>query len=135
MGGLAGRSDGLCGAVECQKLTGSLHLHFWNYVQRAHQHKTLEEIAGMLSEALIHADDLKNFCENLCQESYPDEKAHNNNIDQVERHWPRFHERDANPTNNTPTWEQHRVGNDTRLQPADCSQKRLPSLVTIEFGV
>ena len=35
MGGLAGRSDALAGAVECQKKRGSLHLHSWNYVQRA----------------------------------------------------------------------------------------------------
>ncbi len=47
MGGLAGRSDGLASAVECQKSSGSLHIHFWNFVQRAHQHRTLEEIAKL----------------------------------------------------------------------------------------
>ena len=46
-GGIAGRSDGICGAVECQKSSGSLHLHFWNFIQRAHQHKSLAEIAAM----------------------------------------------------------------------------------------
>ena len=47
VGGIAGRSDGLCGAVECQKSSGSLHLHFWNFVQRVHQHHSLAEIAAM----------------------------------------------------------------------------------------
>ena len=62
MGGLAGRSDGICGAVECQKLTGSLHLHFWNFIQRLHQYKTLAEITEYLEKCLIHADELKDFC-------------------------------------------------------------------------
>ena len=44
MGGIAGRCDGIAGAVECQKAKGTLHLHFWCYVQRLHQYKSLEEI-------------------------------------------------------------------------------------------
>ena len=56
MGGLAGRSDGLAGAVECQEKSCSLHIHFWNYVQRAHQHKSLQDIAQLLEQALITAE-------------------------------------------------------------------------------
>ena len=41
MGGVAGRCDGIAGAVECQKSKGSLHLHFWCYAQRLHQFKSL----------------------------------------------------------------------------------------------
>ena len=34
MGGIAGRADALFGAVECQKSNGSLHYHFFVFVQR-----------------------------------------------------------------------------------------------------
>ena len=64
VGGIAGRSDGMCGAVECQKSSGSLHLHFWNFIQRAHQHHSLAEIAAMLEKALITADQFKKL---ICQ--------------------------------------------------------------------
>ena len=53
MGGLAGRSDGLSGAVGCHKSSGSLHLHFWNFVQRLHQFHSLAEIAEMITKCLI----------------------------------------------------------------------------------
>ena len=33
-GGIAGRADALFGAVECQKSNGSLHYHFFVFVQR-----------------------------------------------------------------------------------------------------
>ena len=45
MGGIAGRADGMFGAVECQKVTGALHYHFFIFVQRLHQYATLKEIA------------------------------------------------------------------------------------------
>ena len=67
------------------KTTGSLHLHFWNYIQRAHQYKTLKEIAEMLEQALIQADDLKAFCENLCCECYPDVVTHEAKLEQLEQ--------------------------------------------------
>ena len=45
IGGLAGRADAMFGAVECQKTTGSLHYHFFLFIQRLHQYATLKEIA------------------------------------------------------------------------------------------
>ena len=41
MGGLAGRADAMFGAVECQKTTGTLHSHFFLFVQRLHQYASL----------------------------------------------------------------------------------------------
>ena len=54
MGGIAGRGDALFGAVECQKCSGSLHLHFFFYGQRLHQFHTLYEIAEQLKAGLVH---------------------------------------------------------------------------------
>ena len=59
MGGLAGRADAMFGAVECQKSNGSLHYHFFLFVQRLHQYATVLEIAELLEQALANADDLK----------------------------------------------------------------------------
>ena len=50
MGGLAGRADALFGAVECQKSNGSLHFHFFAYVQRVHQYATMKEITELLEK-------------------------------------------------------------------------------------
>jgi hypothetical protein len=61
MGGCAGRGDALAGAIECQKKSGSLHLHFWFFGERLHQYCTLEQIADKLRDGLVHADELKSF--------------------------------------------------------------------------
>ena len=61
MGGLAGRADALFGAVECQKSNGSLHFHFFPFVQRLHQYASMKEIGRMLEEKLVAADELKEF--------------------------------------------------------------------------
>ena len=76
MGGLAGRADALFGAVECQKSNGSLHFHFFTFVQRLHQFATMKEIAEMLEGKLVEAIELKQFLENLCCESYADPDKH-----------------------------------------------------------
>ena len=110
MGGLAGRSDGLAGAVECQKSSGSLHIHFWNFVQRAHQHKALEEIAKLLEEAFLTAADLKRFCATLCCEAYPDEEAAADQTAEVETRWPKFHERDGASAEAVVDWGEKRFG-------------------------
>ena len=59
MGGLAGRADALFGAVECQKSNGSLHYHFFAFVQRLHQFASMKEIAQCLEAKLVEAKDLK----------------------------------------------------------------------------
>ena len=58
MGGIDGRCDGIAGAVECQKTKGTLHFHFWCYVQRPRQYESLEEIGKLLEDALVTAADL-----------------------------------------------------------------------------
>ena len=110
MGGIAGRSDGIAGAVECQKSSGSLHLHFWNYVQRAHQFHSLAEIAGMLEKALISASQLKAFCEHLCCESYPVTENLSEEVESLERDWPCFKETGGTTSEAPPRWGESRVG-------------------------
>ena len=117
MGGIAGRCDGIAGAVECQKSKGSLHLHFWCYVQRVHQYKSLEEIGKLLEEALVTAADLKRFAEHLCNESYPLSEGLDEEINELERQWPCFKETDGaaqtpDGAAQTPTttWGEHRIG-------------------------
>jgi len=70
MGGLAGRADALFGAVECHKSNGSLHFHFFAFVQRLHQFASMKEIAQCLQDELVEAKDLKQFVDNICCESY-----------------------------------------------------------------
>ncbi|CAJ1395073.1 unnamed protein product [Effrenium voratum] len=91
MGGVAGRCDGLCGAVECQKSTGALHYHFWAYVQRAHQLHTLQEITAMLRSQLLSVSSLKHFYETVCQTEFPQEVTAWQQA-RVEGAWPEFHE-------------------------------------------
>ena len=110
MGGIGGRSDGLCGAVECQKISGSLHIHFWNYIQRAHQYHSLKEIAEMLETSLLDAADMKNFCANLCCEEYPLETDLTAEEESIEKHWPCFHERDGLGHASKATWGNYRFG-------------------------
>ena len=52
-GGVFGRVAALFGMNETQK-GGTLQLHFDLYVQRAHQHPFLQEIAEMLRQRLLH---------------------------------------------------------------------------------
>ena len=63
MGGSDGRTDALVGAVEAQKTTGALHLHWFQYGQRLHQHCSMEEIARRVSEGLADPSALKQWYE------------------------------------------------------------------------
>ena len=100
--------------LSVKKKTGSLHLHFWNYIQRAHQYKTLKEIAELLERAFIQADELKAFCENLCCECYPDVVTHAAKLEQLEQRWPRFHEHELDNRDGVVFWGANRIG---RLAP------------------
>ena len=75
LGGCAGRCDGLIGAVECQKVNGSLHFHWFLFIQRLHQYCTMQEIAERLREALVQSVELKQFLENLCVSTYSNKMA------------------------------------------------------------
>ena len=72
LGGCAGRADALIGAVECQKTNGSLHFHFFLFVQRLHQFATLQEIAELLKASIVESADLKRFLANMCVAEYYD---------------------------------------------------------------
>ena len=76
LGGCAGRGDALVGAVECQKSTGSLHYHWFVFIQRLHQYGTLEEIAFLLERGIVNSVELKQFLENLCVSTYTDLPKH-----------------------------------------------------------
>ena len=60
-GGIFGRADALFSGVEAQSSQGALHLHFELYVQRAHQHKTLEEIVGMIKQGSLSPEAVKTY--------------------------------------------------------------------------
>ena len=58
MGSIAGRCDGIAGAVECQKSTGSLHLHFWCYAQRLLEEALPLKSACMTAPLPLHLEKL-----------------------------------------------------------------------------
>ena len=72
MGGVAGRVDAMFGTVECQKTTGSLHYHFFAFVQRLHQFASMKQIGKDLEDELVKPCELTNFLANICCESYTD---------------------------------------------------------------
>ncbi|CAE7035443.1 esrp2 [Symbiodinium sp. CCMP2592] len=90
-GGLFGRVDGLVGAVECQKSSGTLHLHFWCYVQRLHQVCTMQELAEKLRDKLVTAAEFKHFSEVVCCETYP-KSLTEAELEELESSWPCFRE-------------------------------------------
>ena len=100
----------MCGAVECQKSSGSLHLHFWNFIQRAHQHHSLAEIAAMVEKALITADQLKKFCAVVCCESYPLPEQADKDVESTEAKWPKFSEQGEAAAGQPVEWGPHRPG-------------------------
>ena len=109
MGGICGRSDGLCGAVECQKVTGCLHFHFWCFVQRLHQYHSLQEIAKMLEDRLVTAEEFKHFCAHMCCEHYPEELTQKE-TNTLEKRWPCFHEADESADGSLVSWGSERIG-------------------------
>ena len=92
MGGIAGRADAIFGAVECQKSNGSLHFHFFQYIQRLHQFASMKEIASILKEKLVSAVELKQFLENICVESYADPAQHDDEVPKLEAAFPLYSE-------------------------------------------
>ena len=92
MGGIAGRADALFGAVERQKSNGSLHYHFFVFVQRLHQFAFLKEIADLLEAKLVTADELKAFLANICVESYGNVEEFQQERAKLEEHFPTYSE-------------------------------------------
>ena len=88
-GGIFGRCDGIFGGVETQK-SGSLHLHFWAYLQRAHQHKTLVEIAELVKQGLLAPSGLKAYHEWISNARYPNAAQVDGQVVEMEQNWPTF---------------------------------------------
>ena len=105
MGGLAGRADALFGAVESQKSTGSLHYHFFVFIQRLHQFASMKEIAELLEAKMVHATDLKDFLANICCESYSDLGQHLADLTPLESNFPTYSERTECDSPEKPLWE------------------------------
>ena len=59
-------------------------------MQRAHQHKTLEQIAGMIKQGSLSPEALKAYHCWISNENYPDAAAQQATEDQVEQAWPTF---------------------------------------------
>ena len=93
LGGLAGRADALFGAVECQKSNGSLHYHFFVFIQRLHQYASMKEIAEKLEAKLVEADELKGFLANICCESYPNKEKFLKEMHRLEENFPTYSEK------------------------------------------
>jgi len=91
-GGILGRADALDGSNECQKSEGALHFHCKVFIQRAHQHKTLLEIAGMIKRGLLSPGALKEYHSWISNEMYPDLAKQEAAAAQVEREWPTYKE-------------------------------------------
>ena len=88
MGGSIGRADAMIGATEAQKAEGVLHLHFFIYLQMAHQHLNLSEIADLLRQKLLSLQELKAYHDHARCASYPDlPKFEIAKVD-IEKAWP-----------------------------------------------
>ena len=110
MGGLAGRADALFGAVECQKSNGSLHYHFFTFVQRLHQYASMKEIGRVLEEKLVAADELKEFLANICCECYADPDKHREDLSTLEGNFPMYSERTECGSAEKPLWGEVKLG-------------------------
>ena len=92
MGGVAGRVDAMFGAVECQKTTGSLHYHFFAFVQRIHQFASMKEIATALQKEILKTSELKSFLSNICCERYTDATLFASERKYLEDNFPTYNE-------------------------------------------
>ena len=90
MGGSLGRADALIGAVEAQATEGVLHLHFFLFVQMAHQFKNLHEIAEMIRDGLLGMEDFKDYQNHARCAEYSDVQAFNAERDEIEKAWPEY---------------------------------------------
>ena len=108
MGGIAGRPDAMFGAVESQKTTGALHYHFFLFIQRLHQYATMKEIARQLEEAMVNAQELKDFLSAICCERYANIDQFQKERSALERNFPTYAE-EANSEGKA-TWGDHQLG-------------------------
>ena len=117
MGGFAGRTDAIFGAKECQKSNGSLHLHMFVFIQRLHQYCNLAEIAQRLEQALVNAEDLKDYINNICCTTYPDPERFEAEKPKLEKNFPRYAE-----------WQEYDAA-EGPLRCGDCMLGQIPAFV------
>ena len=60
MGALAGRADAMFGAIEAKKSTGTLHYHFFLFVQRLQQYASMQDNADALRDGLQCDGEIQN---------------------------------------------------------------------------
>lgn len=89
MGGILGRADAIGGVVEHQG-QGTPHYHACVYVQRLHQHKTLQDIMDIIKKDLTQVNALKEFQSWACREEHFLLKMHDAEIEDIERDWPAY---------------------------------------------
>ena len=85
-----GRADALIGNTEAQKAEGVLHLHFFIFLQMAHQFLNLSEIAALLQARLVSIDALKRFHSYVRCAQYPDVEAFLEKRAEIEKAWPAY---------------------------------------------
>ena len=78
------------GATEAQKAEGVLHLHFFLYLQMAHQFHSIEELADLFREKLLSLESMKFFHDHLRCAAYPDVAKFEAEREQIETSWPAY---------------------------------------------
>ena len=92
MGGIMGVPDAFDASIENQH-GGNLHAHVRVFIQRVHQHHTLQEVGERIQQGLLDPETLKTYNTWICREEHFDQAQHAASIDEVEKQWPAFEER------------------------------------------
>lgn len=76
MGGACHRTSAAVGMTEAQKITGMVHLHAFVFGERAHQFKTMDELAALLESNMLDAKHLWEYHEEVANTAYPSMQGH-----------------------------------------------------------
>ena len=90
MGGAAGRTDAMIGAVEAQKAEGVLHVHLFLYIQMRMQQSNLYDLPEKIREKLMSTNAIKRFVSYVRCAEYPDLTKFKNERSQIEKDWPAY---------------------------------------------
>ena len=91
MGGLFGLAVAFGGAVEYQK-NWNPHFHGNTHVASVYQHKTLQEIADLMSKALLDPQAVIDYQSWVCREDHFDHERHISALNHLERQWKDSHQ-------------------------------------------
>ena len=84
LGGTYGFCDALAGATEHQG-EGTPHFHGLASIVCAYQHSTLQEIAALIEDDLLHVDEIKKFAEHICREDHFLHEEHQRQLPELEK--------------------------------------------------